>query len=241
MHDKRVLIIDDDSDFLELAGLLFKNAGAQIFTAADGLEGVSQLFRHRPDLILLDVMMPGLNGFDVCARIQEVSDTPVIILTALQDEHEMLRGLNAGADDFLTKPFNPQILLARAKAVLHRMDDSKIQTDPFHYRSGYLSIDVERRDVLIMGNRIKLTPVEFRLLVYLARNGGKVVTYNEILTTIWGNEHQKSVDYVHIYISHLRNKIEANPKEPRYIVTVRGSGYVFEMDVVSPEQNEGGP
>ncbi len=228
MNDKKVLIIDDDADLLHLVGLLFKKAGAQIFTAHDGLEGVSKLFLNRPDLIILDVMMPGMNGFEVCQRIRQMSDTPIIMLTALNHEQEMLHGLEAGADDFLSKPFNPEILLARARTVLRRSEHMKSQTDAFNYSNGHLSIDVESRDVLIKGKRIKLTPVEFRLLVYLARNAGKVLTFNHILSNVWGNEYQGNMDYVHVYISHLRNKIEDDPKHPRYIRTVYGVGYIFE-------------
>ena len=122
MIDKKVLLIDDDADLLQLAGLIFKKAGAQIFTARDGLEGMSKLFGHQPNLIVLDVMMPGINGFEVCGRIRQISAAPIIMLTALNHEQEMLRGLEAGADDFLSKPFNADILLARAKTVLRRSE-----------------------------------------------------------------------------------------------------------------------
>ena len=228
MNDKKVLIIDDDTDLLHLVGLIFKKAGAQIYTARDGLEGVTELFIHRPDLIILDVMMPGMNGFEVCERIRQVLDIPIIMLTALNHEQEMLRGLEAGADDFLSKPFNPEILLARAKAVLRRSEPRKSQPDTFNFNNGHLTIDVEKHDVLIKGKRINLTPVEFRLLVYLARNAGKMLTYNHILDNVWGNEYQGSMDMVHVYISHLRNKIEKDTKHPHCIRTIHGIGYVFE-------------
>jgi two-component system, OmpR family, alkaline phosphatase synthesis response regulator PhoP len=228
MNDKKVLIIDDDTDLLHLVGLIFKKVGSQIFTARDGLEGVTKLFTHHPDLIILDVMMPGMNGFEVCERIRQVLDTPIIMLTALNHEQETLRGLEAGADDFLSKPFNPEILLARAKSVLRRSESKKSQSDTFNYNNGHLSIDVERHDVLLKGKRINLTPVEFRLLVYLARNIGKVLTYNQILNNVWGNEYQGNMDMVHVYISHLRNKIEKDAKHPDCIRTIHGLGYVFE-------------
>ena len=228
MNDKKVLIIDDDGDLLHLVGLLFKKAGAQIFTARDGLEGISKLFTCDPDLIILDVMMPGTNGFEVCRMLRQVSDVPIIMLTALNHEQEMLQGLEAGADDFLSKPFNTEILLARAKTVLRRSPKENAQRMNFEFNSGHLSIDLERRYVLIGAKRVKLTPVEFRLLVYLARNAGKLLTFNNILTNVWGNEYQGSIDYVHVYISHLRNKIEENPKDPRHILSVHGVGYIFE-------------
>ena len=228
MNEQKILIIDDDADLLQLVSLLFKKAGAVVFTARDGLEGISKLFAHRPNLIILDVMMPGHNGFEVCARIRQVSDAPLIMLTALNDEQEMLRGLEAGADDFLSKPFNAEILLARARAVLRRGNHPNTQLASFRYNDGFLSIDIERRDVLIKGKRVKLTPVEFSLLVYLARNGGKVLTFQQILSNVWGNEYLGSVDYVHVYISHLRRKLEEKTKSPSYIATIHGVGYIFE-------------
>jgi two-component system, OmpR family, alkaline phosphatase synthesis response regulator PhoP len=261
--DQTVLIIDDDADLLQLASLLFKKAGAQVITANDGLEGISKFFTYHPDLVVLDVMMPGNNGFDVCARIRQVSETPLILLTALNKEKEMLEGLAVGADDFLTKPFNPEILLARARAILRRTqrangtngsNDSNGHKDgngshghngsngqigshgqngngqksTFTYNDGYLSIDIERHEVLIRGKRVKLTPIEFRLLVYLARNGGKLLTFDKILANVWGGEYQGSMDYVHVYISHLRRKIEDGTENSRYILTVHGEGYIFE-------------
>jgi len=225
---QKILIIDDDEDLLQLAGLLFKKSGAQVFTARDGLEGMSKLFTHRPNLIILDVMMPGMNGFEVCERIRQVSDAPLIMLTALNHEQEMLRGLEAGADDFLSKPFNADILLARAKTVLRRSENMSIPNAEFQYDNGQLKIDGERRDVSIRGKRIKLTPVEFRLLVFLARNAGKVLTFEQIIANVWGAEYKGSTDYVHVYVSHLRRKLEENTKSPRYIVTLHGVGYIFE-------------
>ena len=228
MIDQKVLLIDDDADLLHLAGLIFKKAGAQIFTARDGLEGISKLFTCNPDLIILDVMMPGTNGFEVCQRIRQVSNAPIIMLTALNQEQEMLRGLEAGADDFLTKPFNAEVLLARAKTVLRRSANGNAQNTNFQFNNGHLSIDIERHHVLVDEKRVKLTPVEFRLMVYLARNAGKVLTFNHILSNVWGDQYMGSIDYVHVYVSHLRNKIEENAKDPRYILTVHGVGYMFE-------------
>jgi DNA-binding response OmpR family regulator len=228
MADKKVLIIDDDTSLLQLAGLIFKNAGAQIIIAGDGLEGISKLFTHKPDLIILDAMLPGADGFEICRRIRQVSDAPVIMLTALNHEQDMLRGLDAGADDFLSKPFNVDVLLARANTVLRRSEHMKSQTDTYTYNNGHLRIDVDRRDVVIKGKSIKLTAVEFRLLTYLARNAGKVLTFQQILTNVWGNEYQGSTDYVHVYVSHLRRKLEEDSKSPRYILTLHGVGYLFE-------------
>ncbi len=231
MVGTKVLIIDDDEGLLQLVSLIFKKDGAQVITANDSLDGLSKFFLHYPDLIILDVMMPGNTGYDVCQRIRQVSDAPVIMLTALNQEQEMLRGLAAGADDFLSKPFNPEILLARARTVLRRtqhLNGHSGNKPSFTYNDGYLSIDIERHEVLIHRKRVKLTPVEFRLLVYLARNGGKLLTFEKILTNVWGNEYLGSMEHVHVYISHLRRKIEEDTKNPRYILTVHGMGYIFE-------------
>jgi two-component system alkaline phosphatase synthesis response regulator PhoP len=231
MIDKKVLIIDDDANLLQLVSLIFKKSGAQVFTANDGLDGISKFFMHRPDLIILDVMMPGHNGFDVCQRLRLVSDEPLIMLTALNKEEDMLKGLSAGADDFLCKPFSPDILLARAKGLLRRAQNSNEnhQTPTsFSYNDGYLSIDIEKHEVLISERRVKLTPIEFRLLAYLARNGGKLLTFEKILGNVWGNQYQGSLDHVHVYISHLLRKIEEEPRNPRYIKTIHGMGYIFE-------------
>jgi len=228
MVGKKILIIDDDADLVQLVSLIFKKAGAKVVTASDGLDGISKFFTNRPNLIILDVMMPGSNGFDVCQRIRQVSDDALIILTALNQEEDMIRGLAAGADDFLSKPFNPDVLLARARTVLRRTQRPTGNIAPFNYNDGYLSINIERHEVLIHAKRIKLTPMEFRLLVYLARNAGKLLTFEKILTNVWGNEYQGNMDHVHVFISHLRRKIEENPRSPHYILTIHGIGYIFE-------------
>ncbi len=207
MLGKKVLIVDDDNELLQLVSMIFKKSGAQVVTANDGLDGVSKFFTHHPDLIILDVMMPGHNGFQ---------------------EQEMLQGLEVGADDFLSKPFNPDILLARARTVLRRTQGTNGEAASFNYNDGYLSIDIDKHEVLIHHKRVKLTPIEFRLLAYLARNGGKLLTFEKILANVWGDEYQGNLDHVHVYISHLRRKIEQDMKNPRYILTIHGLGYIFE-------------
>lgn len=228
MNEKKILLIDDDADLLHLAGLLFKKAGAQVFTARDGLEGISKLFTVNPSLIVLDINMPGTDGFEVCQRIRQVSDIPIIMLTALNREDEMVRGLEAGADDFLSKPFTAAILLARARTVMRRSATRTTPSTNFEFNNGHLSIDIESRHVIVDDKRVKLTPIEFRLLVYLARHAGKVLAFDHILANVWGTEYAGSMDYVHVYISHLRNKIEEDAKNPRYLLTVHGVGYMFE-------------
>ena len=228
MIDQRVLIIDDDADLRQLASMLFKKAGAQVFTAQDGLDGFSKLFTCNPSLVILDVVMPEVNGFEICQRIRKVSDIPIIILTSLNHEKDMLQGLESGADDFLAKPFSAEVLIARAKTILRRSNKTTPPSTNYDFNHGRLSIDIDRRQVLVDQKRLKLSPLEFRLLVYLARHAGKVLTFDHILANVWGSEYTGSMDYVHVYVSHLRNKIEENPKDPRYIRTVHGIGYMFE-------------
>ena len=244
MHGKRVLLIDDDIDSLRLNRIIFVKAGAQVITANDGLEGISKLNSHRPDLVVLDVMMPGGSGYEVCKQIRKISSVPVIMLTALGQEQNELDGLDAGADDYLSKPYNPEILLARARSVIRRSeqnDNHGLSTD---YDDGHLRIDFEKHQVRIKNKRIKLTPIEFRLLEYLEENAGRVLTFANILQHVWGNEYQGSDDYVHIYVSHLRSKIEEDAKQPRYIISVRGVGYLFEKQrpiLASDEQTNQTP
>ena len=197
-------------------------------TARDGLEGISKVFSHQPDLIILDVTLPGIDGFEVCRRIRQISDTPIIILTALNDEQEMLQGLEAGADDFLSKPFTPAILLARATAILRRSEGSRSSAETLNFHDEYLSIDFEKHAVVLKGKALKITSTEFRLLTYLVRNAGKVLTSEQILANVWGDRYLDSPEYVHVYVSQLRNKLEENPRQPRYILTVHGMGYIFE-------------
>jgi DNA-binding response OmpR family regulator len=238
MHGKKVLVVDDDADFLHLAGLLFREEGAQVFTAPDGLDGLIKFFAHRPDVIILDVALPGHNGFEVCERMRQVSDVPIIMVTAINNELSMLKGFESGADDFLSKPFNPLILLARTKTVLRRNGHVISQSSFVQQNNGHPRIDIERHEVIIHDKRIYLPPIEFRLMCFLARHPDKVLMYEQILNHVWGAEKQKNVDIVHVYISYLRHKIEADPKEPRYIRTVHGVGYVVDANIgFSPNEH----
>jgi two-component system alkaline phosphatase synthesis response regulator PhoP len=238
MNGKKVLLIDDDIDSLRLNRIVFVKAGAQVITANDGLDGISKLHSHRPDLVILDVMMPGGSGYEVCKQIRKISNIPVIMLTALGQEQNELDGLDAGADDYLSKPYSPEILLARARSVIRRSEQNDSHSLATDYDDGYLKIDFEKHQVLINNKRIKLTPIEFRLLAYLEENAGRVLTFANILQHVWGSEYQGSDDYVHIYISHLRSKIEQDAKQPHYIISVRGVGYLFEKQkpILTPDE-----
>jgi DNA-binding response OmpR family regulator len=228
MIGQTVLLIDDDNDLLQLSSHIFKGAGAEVITARDGSEGIGKLLLHRPSLILLDLLMPGINGFEVCQKIRQISDIPLIILTALDHEQNLIQALESGADDFLPKPFSTQILLARVNALLRRSRDQRGNSFVFGYHDGYLRIDRERHQILINGKQIRCDPTEFRLLVYLEKNAGKVLTYEQLLTSVWGQGYRGNIDIVHVYISTLRRKIEKNPRNPSYIQSIHGVGYVFE-------------
>ncbi len=234
MIGKKVLIIDDDSQMLQMVGFIFRRAGAQVITASDGRDGLNKLLSQQPHLVILDVKMPGMDGFEVCRRIRQVSDSAVVMLTALNQENDMLEGLDAGADDFISKPFTPEVLLARARTVLRRGEITRPRDSLFQYNDGLLEIDFEGRRIRLAGKPVKLTAVEFRLLVYLARNSGRVLTFDQILLNVWGNEYRGSIEHVHVFISHLRKKLQDDKKSPRYIVTVHGIGYSFERQGLAP-------
>ena len=230
MNGKKVVLIDDDDDLLQLASHIFKSVGAQVITARDGTEGIGKILTHRPNLILLDFMMPGIDGFEVCKIIRQISNAPLIMLTAMNFEQNLVQALELGADDFLAKPFTTAVLLARARALLRRSNSGYENERPnvSIYNDGRLTIDSERHQILINGRKVKSGPTEFRLLTYLMRNVGKAITYNQLLANVWGEEYRGNVDIVQVYISNLRHKIEEDPKKPRYIQVVHGVGYVFE-------------
>jgi two-component system KDP operon response regulator KdpE len=228
MKDLSILIIDDDILVRRLIQSCYQDSGAKTYTAADGNEGLHLFFDVRPDLIILDVMMPDMDGFEVCRQIRQFSETPIILLTALSADEQIIRGLNYGADDFITKPVSPKVLLARSKAVLRRIGQARKTQPAIVYNDNRLTIDPDKRLVLINGEPLKMTPTEFNLLQYLLQNAGRVCTFKQILQHVWGWEYQDSFDYVHVYVSHLRGKIEIDPGNPKYIITVYGIGYRFE-------------
>lgn len=228
MNEKKVLLIDDDEDYRLVISRIFESAGAQVILAGDGMDGISKVLSHRPDLIILDVLMPEKDGFQVCQVIRQMTNTPLVMLSSLEQDQLMLRGLESGADDFLTKPVSPEILLARVRAVMRRSEQSNGYQTAFDYDDGRLKIDFEKHRVLINGEQIRLTPVEFRLLAYMVDNPGMALSFERILFNVWGSEYRGNDEYVHVYISHLRSKIEEDAKNPRYILSVHGVGYIFE-------------
>jgi len=228
MQGKKILVIDDDPVLRDMIAQTFKPTDSVVVTAYDGASGLREFYAQQPDLVILDIMMPSMDGWEVCRRIRQLTDVPVIMLTALNEDEDVIRGLDAGADDFVNKPFNPKVLLARARAALRRGDTTPIKPRGFVYQDDHLHIDLDDRLVEVLGERIKISPKEYRLLAYLVENRGRVCTSQQILEHVWGWAYQDSVDYVHVYMSHLRRKLEPDPRNPRYLQTEHGVGYRFD-------------
>jgi two-component system KDP operon response regulator KdpE len=232
MKDARVLVIDDDSQVRRLVEQTFSRVGATVLQAENGRIGLRSFYQEKPDLVILDIMMPEADGWDTCRQIRNLSDVPILMLTALDQNEDIIRGLDYGADDFITKPFSPNVLLARARAALRRSRPDSSSTETVLYNDGRLVVDLEQRTVEIDGQPMKLTPKEFDLLGYLLKNRGRLRTIPQILENVWGWAYQGSPEYVHVYVSHLRKKIEADPRHPKYVVTIHGVGYKFERSAV---------
>ena len=228
---KKILVIDDDPAFLRLIELVLTQQGFETLKAAGGQEGLRLLYNEKPDMVLLDVSMPGMDGWQVCQRIREISDMPIIMLTGKQQgEEDIVRGLDYGADEYLFKPVGNRELLARVRAVLRRSElpsaaEAKREVT---YGDDFLSVDIAERKVMVKGERVKLTPREFRLFALLVENAGRILTHKELLEKVWGWEYTNDLDYVRIYISHLRQKIEPTTALPKYIITEPGVGYSFQ-------------
>jgi two-component system KDP operon response regulator KdpE len=223
----RILVVDDEKGLVKLIQLNLEHDGFEVFEANNGAQAMDRLRAVLPDLVLLDVMMPDLDGFQVLRMIREVGNTPVIMLTAKGEENDKVRGLELGADDYVTKPFSPRELTSRIRAVLRRgsfsdqTDTGKIDVD------GRLQIDFDRHEVWVDGELVQLRPTEYRLLYHLVKNAGWVLTHDQILSKVWGYEYEDEPHYVRLYINYLRKKIEKDPANPRYILTERGVGYRF--------------
>ncbi len=228
--NRKILVVDDEPSQLKLAEQVLAGRGFEVYKASSGQEAVRLLYERRPDLVLLDVMMPEIDGWQTCRLIREVSDAPVIMMTGKRcSEDDVVRGLECGADEYLAKPVGNRELLARVRAALRRSDSSSGNKDKRNVRfsNDYLTVDVAGRRVTVNGNKLKLTPREFRLLALLVENSDRVLSHQEVLEKVWGWEYIDDVDYVRIYVSHLRQKIEPDPSSPRYILTEPGVGYCF--------------
>ncbi|MCH8864042.1 MAG: response regulator transcription factor [Chloroflexi bacterium] len=230
----KILVVDDDPSLVSLIRWILNGKGYEVLQAGNGQEALRILFDQKPDLVLLDVVMPGMNGWQTCSRIREVSDIPVIMLTGEhKSEDDIVRGLDYGADGYLIKPVRNRELVATVRAVLRRAElPSNLEKKrDIGFSDGFLSIDIDTRQVRINGERVKLTPIEFRLLALLVKNTGQILTHPQLLEKVWGWEYVDDIDYVRIYISHLRRKIEPVPTQPRYVITEPGVGYYFQKPV----------
>ena len=231
MNDReKVLVIDDDTTLLMLLRQSLEKAGYQVITATNGLAGLQQMYERRPDIIILDVMMPRMDGWETCSRIREVSQIPIIMLTAKDEEEDKIRGFTSGADDYVTKPFSFPELTARVGAILHRVKQATPAKSPDVVVAGDLTIELENRRVLRDGQPVDLTPTEFRLLAVLVENVGRVLSHEQLLTQVWGYEYAGDTGYVKRYIWYLRRKLEDDPSNPRHIITERGFGYSFRKE-----------
>ncbi len=228
LKNKEILVIDDDPNLVRLIEYTFSKAGIVVHTAESGEEGLRQFYVQQPDLIILDVMMPEMDGWEVCARIRQISDVPIIFLTALDREENVVRGLDCGAVDYVVKPFGPKVLVARVQAALRQAELTSGQRKAPTYHDDYLTIDLETRRVFVRGEPVKLTATEYQLMAYLVQNASQVLSFQQILENVWGSEYDDCVNYVHVYMWHLRNKLEEDPKDPRYLLTEHGVGYRFQ-------------
>lgn len=225
-----VLVCDDDKEIVEAIRIYLEQDGYQVLTAYDGVQALEQMEQHSIDLLVIDVMMPRLDGIRATIQLREKSRVPIIIISAKSEDADKILGLNVGADDYLTKPFNPLELVARVKSQLRRyeMMIRPEETDSITYRIGGVEMNDERKEVFVDGEQVKLTPLEYNILLLFMRNPGRVFSSSQIYESIWKEDALAAENTVAVHIRHIREKIEINPKEPRYLKVVWGIGYKLE-------------
>ncbi len=223
---KKILIIDDEDDIRFVVATRLERAGYATAVAADGREGLRRFYDYRPDLVLLDIAMPEMDGWQVLERIREMSNLPVMMLTAAVQERDKVRGLRGGADDYITKPFSGEEFLARVEAALRRTTASSEISETV-YQDAEVTIDYAKHEVAVRGQPVELTPTEFRLLGTLTQNAGRVLSQDQLMDRVWGQDYVKSADVVRLYIGYLRRKIERDSSNPKLIETSRGFGYRY--------------
>jgi len=231
---QKILVCDDDREIVEAIDIYLTQEGYEVLKAYDGYEALEILEKTPVDLMIMDVMMPGLDGIRTTLRVRETSSVPIIILSAKSEDSDKILGLNIGADDYLTKPFNPAELVARVKSQLRRyteLGNMGEKTDLHIFSVGDLEINDDTKEVKVAENLIKLTPIEYNILLLLVKNAGKVFSIDEIYEQIWNEEAIGADNTVAVHIRHIREKIEINPKEPRYLKVVWGVGYKIEKQV----------
>ena len=227
MNNPTVLVVDDENSLRDFVRRNLEVRGYNVLTAANGLEALAIFNTHNVSLVILDVMMPRMDGLETIRRMRQNSAIPVIILSALGEESDKVQALNLGADDYLTKPFGVGELLARVQAVLRRSQWTETPVREGQVVRGDIVADLERHRVTVRGQEIELTPTEFNLLVYLMERAGKVLPHQTILKNVWGPEYGREAEYLRVYIGRLRQKIEKDPSSPEYLYTERGIGYAF--------------
>ncbi len=227
LRDKVVLVVDDEQRIVNFTRMNLELEGCRVLSASNGREALERARDDLPDIVLLDIMMPGMDGFEVLRRLREWSTVPVIVLTAKDDEEDRIRGLELGADDYIGKPFSHRELVSRIRAVLRRhllqppLQQTQLRIDE------RLTLDFGKREVLVNGEPVALRPTEYRLLYHLVQNAGWVMPHDVLLAKVWGPEYRDESHYLRLYITYLRQKIEPDPAHPRYILTERGVGYRF--------------
>jgi two-component system KDP operon response regulator KdpE len=222
MEQRTVLIVDDDPGLRELIRINLEHEGYRVLQAVNGVECLEVVREQRPEIVLLDVMMPEMDGLEACARIRDFSQVPILMLTAKVQSRDIITGLDKGADDYLVKPFNIDELTARIRALLRRVPSVY---RPLTVAEGQIQIDQQTREVLVRSKAVDLTPTEYQLLLLLAENAGKVVEHETLLRAVWGQEYSKDNDYLKVYIWHLRRKLEEDPRTPNILLTEWGVGY----------------
>ncbi|MFO7320469.1 MAG: response regulator transcription factor [Chloroflexota bacterium] len=223
---EKILVIDDEETTVQLLALLLERRGFEVIKAYSAEDGLRKAYRHQPDLVLLDIMMPDMDGWEVCKRLREMSDVPIVFLTARSEVKDVVRGLEMGADDYIIKPYDNDELVARVRAHLRRSPKPNM-SEELVFNGGEFRINFMNREVRVRNDVKHLTPKEFNLLGVLVRNAGRVVPRNELVTEAWGEEYADAIDSLKLYIHYLRQKLEADPERPEYILTSRGVGYRF--------------
>jgi two-component system KDP operon response regulator KdpE len=228
-ESKAILLIDDDRDLAEMLRVALEDEGHRVLVAHNGRDGLRHFYGSKPDLVILDLMMPGMDGWTVCERIRELSETPLLILTARSNEQDVTRGLYLGADDYITKPFGVSELLARVGAVMRRAREVvKLPSQSLIRVDQHLSVDLQKRRIILDGKPAQvLSPTELRLLSVLVAHAGDVVPFEVLIERVWGDDKTKGTGHLKTYVHYLRAKLEQDPAEPRYILTERGLGYRF--------------